>query len=163
MLLRHPPVPSRFLNISLTVLSYVLFLAYAGSKESPSLVSFLRDWFGLEKASSMALRERFDFGIVVLIFGVVGAACVLNMYRLSILNRPSLRTNTFSIFTAQIFVSLLTFVMRFCLLITWSEATCWLFSGYQWLLRRKAPGSPPPSITHTHSSSNFRHVYFCPA
>ena len=53
-------------------------VAYSGSKKSPPLLSLLRVWVGQEGLPDafMTKRERFDFGIVTLIFGVLVAACV---------------------------------------------------------------------------------------
>ncbi|KAF8972983.1 major facilitator superfamily domain-containing protein [Flammula alnicola] len=49
---------------------------YAASKESPSLFSLCRAMLGLEvePAAYMSIRERIDFTIIVLIFGVLVAA-----------------------------------------------------------------------------------------
>jgi len=65
----------------------LLYPAYAGSKPSPSLASFLRAIFGLRTSedSYMTIRERFDFAIVTLIFGAIVGG-----------------TNTFAILSAQI-------------------------------------------------------------
>ncbi|KAF8894114.1 major facilitator superfamily domain-containing protein [Infundibulicybe gibba] len=59
---------------------------YAGSKQSPPSISVLRAMLGMNvpQESHMSNRERVDFGIVILIFGVLVAA-----------------TNSFAILTAQ--------------------------------------------------------------
>jgi MFS transporter, FLVCR family, MFS-domain-containing protein 7 len=52
-----------------------LNVAYAGSKKSPPFISLLRAWVGKEGPSDafMTKRERFDFMILTLIFGVLAA------------------------------------------------------------------------------------------
>ncbi|KAG6813389.1 hypothetical protein H0H92_011655 [Tricholoma furcatifolium] len=48
-------------------------LAYSGSKPSPSLMSFLYAMLGLKTSddAKMTMRERFDFAIVIFIFGAL--------------------------------------------------------------------------------------------
>ncbi|EDR11851.1 uncharacterized protein LACBIDRAFT_313717 [Laccaria bicolor S238N-H82] len=60
---------------------------YAGSKDSPSLISLVRAILGLptDRKAQMSKQERFDFCIVVIIFGALVAA-----------------SNTFAILSAQI-------------------------------------------------------------
>ena len=55
-----------------------MIIAYAGSKKTPPLLTLLRAWAGLEvpPAALMTPRERFDFSIITLIFGVLTAVSV---------------------------------------------------------------------------------------
>jgi FLVCR family MFS transporter 7 len=52
--------------------------AYAGSLRSQSMGSLLRAWLGFSHPpeSHMSPRERIDFTIIFLVFGVLVAACV---------------------------------------------------------------------------------------
>lgn len=56
--------------------------AYAGSKDSPSLTALVRAILGLptDRKAQMSKQERFDFCVVVIIFGALVAASVLSYY-----------------------------------------------------------------------------------
>lgn len=57
--------------------------AYAGSKKSSSLMSLVRAMLGMQTATEayMSIRERTDYAIIILIFGVLVAALVLRYYQ----------------------------------------------------------------------------------
>jgi hypothetical protein len=60
----------------------LLLAAYAGSKDSPSLISLVWAILGLptDRKAQMSKQERFDFCVVVIIFGALVAASVLSYY-----------------------------------------------------------------------------------
>jgi len=102
--------------VSTAVVPFVFLIAaapptpptYSGSKKSPSLSSLVRAMFGSEKSpdAQMKARERFDFAIVTLIFGVLVAGA-----------------NSFAILTAQYFQPVgysadLSGIIGACLLLT---------------------------------------------
>lgn len=84
-----------------------MFAAYAGSKPPASLRGLLLAMAGRppNRESTMTVRERIDFAVIVVVFGILVAAYVLAASPTSDTDRRAYSTASFSILTNQIFVS----------------------------------------------------------